>query len=129
VTPGIKRHTLSAEKRREDMSEEKSNKANARRKLLKGIVAGSGVVIAGKTLPESWSRPVVDSVMLPVHAMTSGPASYTGASEQVSIDTNTLMAGVLGGLVEEAHAVTGPPPEIIYTHVTCIRRVIRCLHK
>ena len=49
------------------MSEQNEN----RRKLLKSIAAGSGAVIAGKSLPESWSKPVVDSVMLPVHAQTS----------------------------------------------------------
>lgn len=43
----------------------------SRRKLLKSIAAGSGAVVAGKSLPESWSRPLVDSVMLPAHAQTS----------------------------------------------------------
>ena len=43
----------------------------SRRKLLKSIAAGSGAIVAGKSLPESWSKPVVDSVMLPAHAQTS----------------------------------------------------------
>jgi len=42
-----------------------------RRKLLKSIAAGSGAVIAGKSMPEGWTKPVVDSVLLPVHAQTS----------------------------------------------------------
>jgi hypothetical protein len=42
------------------MTYKKSNES--RRKLLKSIAAGSGAVIAGKSLPESWSKPVVDSV-------------------------------------------------------------------
>ena len=42
------------------------------RKLLKFIIAGSGAVVAGKTLPESWAKPIVDSVTLPAHAVTSG---------------------------------------------------------
>lgn len=52
----------------------------SRRKLLKSIAAGSGAIVAGKSLPESWSRPVVDSVMLPAHAQTSetGPLCSTG---------------------------------------------------
>ncbi len=41
---------------------------DSRRKLLKSIAAGSGAVVAGKTLPESWSKPVVDSIILPAHA-------------------------------------------------------------
>ena len=43
----------------------------SRRKLLKSIAAGSGAIVAGKSLPESWAKPVVDSVMLPAHAETS----------------------------------------------------------
>ena len=49
----------------------------SRRKLLKSIAAGSGAVIAGKSLPDSWSRPVVDSVMLPAHAQTSQPQAFS----------------------------------------------------
>lgn len=44
---------------------------DSRRKLLKSIAAGSGAVVAGKSLPESWSKPIVDSVMLPAHAATT----------------------------------------------------------
>lgn len=43
----------------------------SRRKLLKSIAAGSGAVITGKSLPENWTKPVVDSVILPSHAETS----------------------------------------------------------
>jgi hypothetical protein len=51
------------------MTDKKSN--DSRRKLLKSIAAGSSAVVAGKALPESWSKPVIDSVMLPVHAATT----------------------------------------------------------
>ncbi len=51
------------------MADKKSN--DSRRKLLKSIAAGGGAVVAGKSLPESWSNPVIDSVMLPVHASTT----------------------------------------------------------
>jgi len=49
-----------------------------RRKLLKSIVAGSGAVIAGKSLPETWSKPVVNAVLLPAHAETTDSASLPG---------------------------------------------------
>ena len=58
------------------MADKKSSES--RRKLLKSIAAGSGVIVAGKSLPESWSRPVVDSVMLPAHAQTSPPPPAAG---------------------------------------------------
>ena len=56
-----------------------------RRKVLKSIAAGSGAIIAGKNLPESWSRPIVDSVMLPAHAQTSPP--LTGQTYQGTATT------------------------------------------
>lgn len=56
------------------MTDKKSSEK--RRKLLKSIAAGSGAVIAGKSLPENWARPVVDSVMLPAHAQTSVTRSF-----------------------------------------------------
>ncbi|MCP4010195.1 MAG: hypothetical protein GY726_11865 [Proteobacteria bacterium] len=49
-----------------------NNKSNdSRRKLLKSIAAGSGAVVAGKSLPDSWSKPVIDTVMIPAHAETT----------------------------------------------------------
>jgi len=52
----------------------------SRRKLLKSIAAGSGAIIAGKSLPENWTKPVVDSVILPVHAQTSCTLSMSATS-------------------------------------------------
>lgn len=49
----------------------------SRRKILKSMAAGSGAVIAGKSVPEQWAKPMIDSVLLPVHAQTSGPTSCT----------------------------------------------------
>ena len=52
------------------MTDKKSSES--RRKLLKSIAAGRGAIVAGKSLPENWTKPVVDSVLLPAHAQTSG---------------------------------------------------------
>ena len=90
----------------------------SRRKLLKSIAAGSGAIVAGKSLPESWSRPVVDSVMLPAHAQTS-PATPSSGGTPPAGDTSPAINGVftnypvngtlndldfLDGLVPTAHA-------------------------
>jgi hypothetical protein len=68
------------------------NKNDSRRKLLKSIAAGSGAIVAGKSLPESWSKPVVNAVMLPAHAATTEEelADYFGSFE--------LDIGVPGGI-------------------------------
>ena len=87
------------------MSDKKSSES--RRKLLKSIAAGSGAFIAGKSIPESWSRPVVDSVMLPAHALTStGP--YAGFAESNfganDVDSDSTFARLSDALVTPAHA-------------------------
>jgi hypothetical protein len=79
----------------------------SRRKLLKSIAAGSGAIVAGKSLPDSWSRPVVDSVLLPAHAMTSltessGPA---GDIQNAKLETDSLFAKAIDSLVPEAQAI------------------------
>lgn len=55
------------------MSKDNHNRSPLRRKVLKSIVAGTGAAATAAHLPESWTRPVVSSVMLPVHAQTSLP--------------------------------------------------------
>lgn len=102
------------------MSENNINKGNARRKLLKGIAAGSGAVLAGRNLPDSWSRPVVDAVMLPAHAQTS-MSSFSGSNsnEQGSIAPDSKFARALDAMVNEANADV---IEVIFTAETCIQQ-------
>ncbi len=57
------------------MTDKKSN--DSRRKLLKSIAAGSGALVAGKSLPKSWSKPVINTVLLPAHAETSDATTYS----------------------------------------------------
>lgn len=63
------------------MNEKKSD--SERRKILKSLTAGSGALALGKSLPDSWTRPVVDSVVLPSHAQTSAvpPGAGPGCPE------------------------------------------------
>jgi hypothetical protein len=78
----------------------------SRRKLLKSIAAGGGAVMAGKSLPESWARPIVDSVVLPAHAQTSGIATYAG-SNTVSRAMNgpsSVFAKISDSLINTANA-------------------------
>jgi hypothetical protein len=48
-------------------------RARARRLVLKSIVTG-GAATTIKTLPDKWTQPVTESVLLPAHAQVSGAA-------------------------------------------------------
>jgi len=50
----------------------KNKTVHARRKLLKSLATGGGIAM----LPTHWSRPAVQSVVLPVHAQTTCGAVY-----------------------------------------------------
>ena len=70
------------------MTDNKSSES--RRKLLKSIATGGGAIVAGKSLPESWSRPVVDSVMLPAHAQAStAPNPFSCIGQSASTNEST----------------------------------------
>ena len=51
-----------------EFSDEKQEK---RRKALKSILAGSGTVITAAAMQDKWTKPVIESVVLPAHAQAS----------------------------------------------------------
>lgn len=74
-----------------------------RRRLLKSILVASGAATTASALPEAWVRPVVDSVMLPVHAQTSLIDGRFGGSG-VAGALITVAAPVFDVLVPRAYA-------------------------
>lgn len=95
---------------------------DARRHLLKSLVAGGGVMATGKLLPDHWSAPVVESVVLPAHAQTT-----TGAIDGVFLAepdfANRDAAGepdsILDLFTAPAHA--GLPAKVCINAISSIR--------
>ena len=99
------------------------DKILARRKLLKSLAAGSGALVAGKTLPDSWGRPVVDAVMLPAHAQTSllnssGPAALVNTVTERERPDSSLLAQASDLLLPDAHA-----QRVIPTAAVCVEHL------
>ena len=80
-----------------------SNKS--RRNLLKSLVAG-GAAMSVKTMPESWTKPVVNAVILPAHAQST--PSVAGSSPTWITPSGSLGADFTERLSSFAvNAVTG----------------------
>lgn len=83
------------------MSEDKKN---SRRKVLK-VAAGAGLIAGTKAGWESdkWTKPVVETVLLPAHAQTSTVLNGTFAGS-TNITTATLDPSGFDILIPTAHA-------------------------
>ncbi len=51
-----------------------------RRRLLKTLIAGGAAATAATALPRTWTKPLVDAVIVPVHAQSSAPSFVQTAS-------------------------------------------------
>ena len=90
------------------MTNKESNES--RRKLLKSIAAGSGAIVAGKSLPEKWTKPVVESVLLPAHAQSSPPSPTFSCSMSDPGDLEISIFGLLAGPIPYLITNTGTGP-------------------
>lgn len=106
-----------------------NHQSGSRRKLLRTLAAGGGAAVAFKSLPETWSQPVVHTVFLPAHAQTTGPA-LVGSGQGGSLitfqfsdpedgfqsfahaDSMPSRESVLLDWIPFAHAQGGPPPGV-----------------
>lgn len=82
----------------------------SRRKALKSMLAASGVVAGSQALSSEWTRPLVESVVLPTHAQTSVTASTftSGVVEMTRLDSNQpwyAKTNLLDSLISPAHAI------------------------
>lgn len=76
----------------------KQTNQTSRRRLLGALTLGA----ASAKLPELWTRPVVDSVLLPAHAVTTNEMRVSGGGGGVATISSVLP--LLDSLVPTAHA-------------------------
>lgn len=69
----------------DDKTGSQTTREQARRRILKRLVAGGGIVATERIIPQDWHRPVVESVILPAHAQTS-----PGTEEDKPTPENTM---------------------------------------
>ena len=92
-------------KKIEESSASQDSENPTRRKLIKSAVAGGVVVTAAELMPTNWTKPVIQSVVLPAHAATT-MLTYT-----VTVTNNTT-AQVLTPAVVVVHGRDYAPPGV-----------------
>jgi len=88
-----------------------------RRRLLKALAGTGSVLAAGGVAPESWRRPVVQSILLPVHAQLScGGPGYAGG---VLLTATSFPTGMLDTLFPQAYAQAAPTMATANLCISC----------
>jgi len=64
-------------KNRNDNKELKTTENTTRRRVLKTLAAGAGAAVWHSSLPQTWVKPIIESVTLPAHAQTSAPLTLS----------------------------------------------------
>lgn len=60
-----------------------------RRKALQRLLVGGGIAGASTQMPDKWTKPLVDSVLVPAHAQTSITPSPTPSPTAVPTPSPT----------------------------------------
>lgn len=99
-------------KERKMRKNEPSQRSDGRRRVLSAILWGGSAVV---TLPESWTRPVIQSVLLPAHAQTSAPDEEPDSEDGTFSCTNTYegqisLASETCGVGATVSITLGPAP-------------------
>lgn len=80
-------HVQEKEQKKNDLTAQPENKN--RRKALKKMAAGLGILTGCAMLPEKWTRPMVGQIILPAHAATSGEVEEPAESTEATGEYNT----------------------------------------
>ncbi|MGE0704364.1 MAG: hypothetical protein AB7F99_14100 [Vicinamibacterales bacterium] len=94
------------EERRESVTGNPDAHGRARRRLLLTLAATGGAFASANVLPREWTRPIIDTIVVPAHAQASGPV--------VGLFTTTgQLASIFDLLVAPVHAAPIPLGNIV----------------
>ena len=62
----------------------KGSPIETKRKLIKSAILGTGVVGSASAMPSKWTKPVIDSVILPSHAETTDDSGSSPGDKVIS---------------------------------------------
>jgi len=98
------------------MSDQKKIK-ESRRRLIKMVAGSGGILVGAKVAPKEWTKPIVNSVVLPAHAQTT-PGAFTLTCEGSPPNGSTVP---LNGNVLASVTISPTPPagESVFGELFC----------
>src|SRR5262245_13830576 len=76
-----------------------------RRRLLKTLIAGGTAATAATVMPDSWTKPIIKSIVVPVHAQGSVPTFIETIQFAYTVTGPEAVSGTLTpGNSPESHA-------------------------
>lgn len=73
---------MSSNKKPENIIKDSS--IESRRKLIKSTIIGTGLVGSASAIPSKWAKPVIDSVILPSHALTTDDSDSSPGDKEIT---------------------------------------------
>ena len=67
---------MSTKKERDPQTPVTDERVNeSRRAALRKILIGGGAITGAKFLPDEWTKPIVNAIVVPAHAQSTGPTT------------------------------------------------------
>jgi len=102
---------MTAEHGSDDHTQTPGDRVVTRRRLLAQLVLGAGTAVAGRSVPEPWKAPIVQTAVLPVHAATTTDGAAQpptgGTSVQESVFSSSGVFSVPQGVTSLTIEVYG----------------------
>lgn len=89
---------------------EKTSKGPATQKSRRKLLTTLTVGVAAAKLPDFWSKPLVESVLLPAHAVATNESVVSGGGGGPSAESNLRYTPIFDILTPQAHATGSPYP-------------------
>lgn len=103
---------------------------SGRRRLLKSLTVGGVAAVTAKSLPNEWTKPVVNGVVLPAHAQTTFPPlipDFHGGNPMNRVNGVTdlsapeqIFKGIIDSIIPTAQACVCKNVDVVIQHC-CVK--------
>lgn len=88
----------TSEQLTDEVTDESTKSGVSRRKVVQKMLITGGVIAGSAYLPSKWTKPVLDFIVVPAHAQTSGTTTTTSTTTTLPpTSTATMPTPTFGG--------------------------------